>query len=164
MKTGIISSLLLVAMAASAGEHSLGAHEHGAVKLALAVEKNMMEIDLDGPSETFIGFEHAPKTDKEKAILNGTKNQWEKKLLTLISLPEALGCQISEASLGLVIEGVHADLEAKAKITCAKDLAGASASIALIKSFWKIKKLKVDIVSASASTIEITKPVQVIKL
>lgn len=164
MKTGLLLSLILFGTQSWTGEHALGAHEHGAVKLAIAVEKNSMDLDLDGPSDSFIGFEHAAKTDKEKALYNSTKNIWEKKLLTLITPSAALGCKILEATFSQVIEGSHADIEAKAKVICSKDLAGNEVQISLIKNFVKIKKLKVEVLSASTTSVEITKPVQTIKL
>ncbi|MGZ3806476.1 MAG: ZrgA family zinc uptake protein, partial [Bacteriovorax sp.] len=154
--------LLLVGFAffvnAMAGEHSLGAHEHGAIKLGMAIEKNAVDIDLDGPSESFIGFEYLPKTAKDKKTFNDAKDLWEKKLLTLITLDKKLECKITEASFKQVIDekesaeeqakikdpkkkeqGVHSDIEAKAKITCAKDVAGSEVQISLRKQFKNIK-------------------------
>jgi len=164
MKTGILAGLLLFTLPVFSGEHALGAHEHGSVKLALAVEGMTMDVDFDGPSESLIGFEHAPKSDRDKAIMNGAKNLWEKKLLTLIIPNAGLGCKISESSFKQEIEGSHADIEAKAKLTCSKNLAGTDVKIALIKAFPHIKKLKVEVLSATTTSVEITKPEQIIKL
>ncbi len=164
MKTGILAGLFLFALPAFSGEHALGAHVHGTVKLALAVEANTMDVDFDGPSESLIGFEHAPKSDKDKAIFNGSKNLWEKKLLTILTPAADLGCKIAESSFVQEIEGTHADIEAKAKISCAKNLAGTELKISLIKAFSHIKKLKVEVLSASTTSVEISKPEQTIKL
>lgn len=164
MKTGFLFCVFLVCSNIMAAEHSLGAHEHGSVKLAVAVEKNSMDLDLDGPSESFIGFEHAPKSAKEIKLFNDTKELWEKKLLSVIVPNVSLGCKISEASFKQEIEGAHADVEAKAKITCVKNLAGSDLQIAMIKTFPKIKKLKVEVLSTNTTSVEITKPVQNVKL
>jgi len=164
MKNGILAGLLLFCMPVFAGEHALGAHEHGSVKLALAVEGMTMDVDFDGPSESLIGYEHAPKSDKDKAIMNSAKNLWEKKLLSIISPNAGLGCKISESSFKQEIEGTHADIEAKAKISCAKNLTGTEVKISLIKAFPHIKKLKVEVLSATATSVDITKPEQTLKL
>lgn len=164
MKMGAYLVLLLCGSYLQAGEHSLGAHEHGSVKMAIAVEKNVMDIDLDGPAESFLGFEHAPKNDKEKKLFGEVKNRWEKSLFTLIQPAQNLNCKITESSFNQIIEGSHADVEAKAKITCAKDMTGSDLQISFLKSFPKIKKLKVDIISSNTTTVDITKATQVLKL
>lgn len=50
--------------------HEHGAHEHGVGRLDIAVEKNTVDIDLDGPAVNLIGFEHKPATAKEKEVLD----------------------------------------------------------------------------------------------
>lgn len=179
-------SVLVVAMAgvqASAGEHSLGAHEHGSIKMGLAVEKNTADLDLDGPAESFIGFEYLPKSAKDKKALSDAKNLWEKNLLSVVTFDSALGCKVSEASFNQIIDeketaeaqakikdkkkkesGVHSDIEAKAKITCAKNIDGSSLKVSLLKNFNRIKKLKVEVLSTETKSVEITSPVQSFKI
>lgn len=169
MKWGMLAALALMtgALAANEKHHSqksLSAHEHGSVKLAIAVENNVMEVDFDGPSESFIGFEHAPKSAKEKAKYEAAKTLWEKDLLTLLSPAAELDCKISEASFEQEVEGKHAEIEAKAKVTCAKNLAGTELKVSLLKSFPKIKKLNAEVISVNTTTVKIFKPEQVIKL
>jgi hypothetical protein len=164
MKWGLLSSLLLLTGQICASEHALGAHEHGSVKMAIAVEKNVMDIDLDGPSDSFMGFEHTPKGSLETKIYNETKELWEKKLLTVLTPAQDLGCKISESTFKQTIEGSHADVEAKAKMSCTKNLAGTELTVSLLKRFTKIKKMKVDVLSTLSTTVDVTKKVQVIKL
>jgi hypothetical protein len=40
--------------------HSLNAHEHGAIKLNIVIDGKDIEFEIDGPSESFLGFEHSP--------------------------------------------------------------------------------------------------------
>jgi hypothetical protein len=183
MKSTLIAFALLTSVQAFSHEHALGAHEHGSIKLGMAVEKNVADIDLDGPTESFISFEYLPKTAKEKKIFNDVKELWEKNFLTLISFDKTLGCKITESSFKQIIdeketaeeqakikdpkkkeEGVHSDVEAKAKITCAKDLAGSEVQVSLRKHFKNIKKLNAEIISGETKSVEITKPVQSFKI
>lgn len=183
MKTTIIAFALLTSSQIFAHEHALGAHEHGTIKLGMAVEKNIVDIDLDGPTESFISFEYLPKTAKEKKIFNEVKDLWEKKVLSLISFDKKLDCKITESSFKQVIdeketaeeqakikdpkkkeEGVHSDVEAKAKITCNGDLAGTDAQVSLRKQFKNIKKLTVEVISGETKSVEITKAVQSFKI
>jgi hypothetical protein len=183
MKSVLVVALSLISAGSFAHEKSLGAHEHGSIKLGMAVEKNVVDIDLDGPTESFISFEYLPKTAKEKKIFNDVKELWEKKLFTLVTFDKKLDCKITEASFKQVIdeketaeeqakikdpkkkeEGVHSDVEAKAKVTCAKDIAGTEVAISLRKQFKNIKKLTAEVISNETKSVEITKPVQSFKL
>ena len=183
MKTAFLTITLLTSFQIIATEKSLGAHEHGSIKLGMAVEKNIVDIDLDGPTESFISFEYLPKTTKEKKTFNDVKNLWEKKVLELVTFDKKLNCKITESSFKQVIDeketaeeqakikdpkkkeaGVHSDIEAKAKITCSSDLAGTDVQISLKKNFKNIKKLVVELISNETKSIEITKAVQSFKI
>jgi hypothetical protein len=152
---------------------SLGAHEHGSIKLDLAVEGPALEIELEGPAESFIGFEYAPKTDKEKKVLFDAEALWTKNLLSLFTFDKTLACSTSETSFKQEIEdhkghkkasGIHSEIRAKAKITCNADLKGKSVEISLKRAFPKIKNLKADLVGSETKTIQLKKASESIKL
>ena len=170
-----------------ASEHSLHAHEHGAIKLEMAVDQKNIEIDLDGPAESFLGFEYRPKSDREKEIFNRHQLNWTQHLNSFISFDKNLKCLVKEASFKQVIdkvidkdidkdessvtkrinkkeEGVHSDIEASAKIGCAKNVSGSIVTISLRKAFPKINKLVVDIISNQVQSVEIIKDVQTFKI
>jgi Protein of unknown function (DUF2796) len=46
-----------------------GVHEHGKVTLNAALEGTALVIGLDAPAINVVGFEHAPRTDTEKAAV-----------------------------------------------------------------------------------------------
>ena len=60
MKTA--STIALVSLLISSNSfssdhgHGLGAHEHGSIKVGIAIEGSSAEIDIDGPAESFLGF------------------------------------------------------------------------------------------------------------
>ncbi|AUN98698.1 DUF2796 domain-containing protein [Bacteriovorax stolpii] len=171
---------LILSSQAFAGEHqhgkSLGAHEHGSIKLEMAVEGKQIEIDIDGPAESFIGFEYAPKTAKEKKAFKDAQDLWKKDLLTkIIMLDAKLGCSLGEVKFeqemdddhhekGKKESGTHSDIEAEAKINCAQDPKGSMVSVALKKHFPHIKKLQIDLVGSETKTINVTKDVEQFKL
>ncbi len=172
MKVTLLSFFFFISVNAFGAEHALGAHEHGAIILGMAVEKNVIDLDLDGPTESFISFEYLPKTDSEKKIFNDVKNLWEKNLFKLIAFDKSLGCKVSQASFTQVIDeketkkgqGVHSDVEAKAKINCLKNVIGTEVVIYLKKQFKNIKKLSAEIISSETKSVEINKPVQSVKI
>lgn len=172
--------LLSTAIWAEHHEHEKGlhAHEHGSIKLDIAVEGKTIEVGIDGPAESFLGFEHAPKTDKEKKTFESARDLWAKDLLTKIFiLDKKLGCTSSEVKFEQEIEdhkdqkdekgkkeaGIHSDIEASAKIICTQDLKGQSLTIALKKQYPHIKKLTIDVVASETKSIN-AKAEEVIKL
>lgn len=145
---------------------NLHSHEHGHVELSIAYEKNNAEIELETPADSFFGFEHAPKNDKEKAIVEKAKKTWENLLSEIIIFPKDLNCQASEIEFKHSVEsktshdkhdGDHSEVEASAKITCAKDLAGANVDVFFIGKFPKAKKLKLEVVGNKSQSITLKK-------
>lgn len=49
--------------------HSQKAHSHGEGQLKLAVEGKNLHIEIEIPAHDILGFEHAPKTDEQKAAI-----------------------------------------------------------------------------------------------
>lgn len=149
-------------------ETALHAHEHGTLALDIAVEGKNAELSVDGPAESFLGFEYVPKTAKDKKILADAKTLWTKNFFKLVSFDKSLNCKIQSAEFEQKVDekegGNHSDIEANAKIICQKDLAGSKAIVSLRKNFSHIKKLKVELVGSQTKSIEITKADQEIQL
>ncbi|MDO9182132.1 MAG: DUF2796 domain-containing protein [Bacteriovorax sp.] len=166
-----------------AGEHALAAHEHGSIKVGMAIEKNIVEIDIDGPAESFLGFEYIPKSAREKKLLSDLEIKWTKNLESMIAFDKKLNCKVSEASFKQIIDeaetkeaqakikdsnkkeaGVHSDIEAKARLVCTANLNGSNVTISLKKVFKNMKKLSIDILGTETKSVEITTSVQTIKI
>lgn len=185
-KMSLVLSALLLSSVAMADHHhgkGVGAHEHGAIKLGMAVEGKTIELDLDGPAESFFGFEYTPSTAKEKKAFNDAQSLWTKDLLTkLFVLDKKLGCTSSEVTFKQIIDeeetkeaqaklkkgekkesGIHSDVEAKAKIICTQDLKGQTVVVSLKKNYPHIKKLSIDLVGSEVKSID-AKAVEEVKL
>ncbi|WP_429161110.1 DUF2796 domain-containing protein [Aeromonas media] len=96
-------TLLLAAAAFGAQAHhdeheSHGAHEHGHGHLNLVVDGNQLMIELQAPAADLVGFEHAAKSDEEKA-------QYAKAVArlqqpdALFRLDPAAGCKLTQQEL-----------------------------------------------------------------
>jgi len=70
----------------------LGAHEHGAAELMIAWSSSDVAIDLETPSYNILGFEYAPSSDEEKALLAESMAALESGELLTLS-PDA-GCTV----------------------------------------------------------------------
>lgn len=176
----ILSLILSNQTFAQKHSHSLSAHEHGAIKLSIALDGKDIELEIDGPSESFLGFEHSPTTKKEKNIYNAVKERWTKNFSSLIKFDEKLECVIQNTELEQIVEkelsdlhshgkkekksGVHSEIDAKAKLTCAKSPIGSMAIIGFKKHFKGIKKLEVEVIGKETKIIHIKKESQSITL
>lgn len=150
-------------------ESSLHSHEHGSIVLEAAVEGKVATFSVDGPAESFLGFEHEAKTAKEKKIFLDTKTLWTNKFFDLVTFDKALGCKLSEQNFSHEIEkeenghkekhskkeGIHSEIEASIKVSCEKDLKGAKISVNLRKFFKNIKKLKMELVGNETKSLEV---------
>ncbi|AXM96662.1 DUF2796 domain-containing protein [Pseudomonas plecoglossicida] len=70
---------------------TLGAHEHGVVKLNAVLDGNTLELELDTPAMNLVGFEHAATSDADKAKVAAVRQQLEQPL-KLFGLAAAAGC------------------------------------------------------------------------
>jgi|GEM_PF-794828 len=154
-------------------EGSLHAHEHGSIVLETSVEGKVATFSVDGPAESFLGFEYAPKSNKEKKVFNDVKNLWTNKFFELVSFDKTFGCTLSEGKFEQLLEeehkeekdhkdhkkdkeeGIHSDIEASIKVTCSKDLKGAKVVVQLKKHFKHIKKLKMELVGNEIKSFDV---------
>ena len=89
-------------------EHgSLDAHEHGAAQLNVVLDGKVLELQLESPAMNLVGFEHAAKSDADKAKVAAAHSQLEQ--------PQALfglnagDCTISKQELESPLFADHAD-------------------------------------------------------
>jgi Protein of unknown function (DUF2796) len=96
-----VSVAAAVGFAAAAGyghaqQRQVDAHEHGRGTLNIALEGSRLSMELEAPGADIVGFEHAAKTQKQKAAVEKAEEQLEA-ADALFQLPAAAGC-VLEAS------------------------------------------------------------------
>jgi len=86
-----------VSPAVLAAERERDAHEHGTASLDIALDGDLLYLDLDSPADNVLGFEHAPSTDEQKAAVA----EAESVLGTdgVFVADAAAGCTLQEASI-----------------------------------------------------------------
>jgi hypothetical protein len=101
-------ALLALGSAASSAEdrRELGAHEHGHSVLNIAIEGDLVEMELISPGADIVGFEHAANTDEQKAALEQADAALRDPL-ALFVLPAEAGCALGVATVELETE--HAE-------------------------------------------------------
>lgn len=103
-------ALLPLAVAQAHDDHdhehgSLGAHEHGVASLNVALDGQTLELQVDSPAMNFVGFEHAAKSDADKAKVAAAKAELEKPI-ELFGLA-AGACQVTKQELESPLFGGH---------------------------------------------------------
>jgi hypothetical protein len=85
-------------LAAAEQEHEqYAAHMHGEANLLVALEGDLLEIELDSPAINIVGFEHNPRDPGQEQIIQQAAAQLRQPD-RLFTLPAAAGC---------VVEGVE---------------------------------------------------------
>ncbi|MEB6607083.1 DUF2796 domain-containing protein [Aeromonas sanarellii] len=75
-----------------------GAHEHGHGHLNLVLDGNQLMIELQAPAADLVGFEHAARSDEEKARYAEAMTLL-KQPDTLFRLDPAAGCKLTRQEL-----------------------------------------------------------------
>ncbi|MDC0160919.1 DUF2796 domain-containing protein [Gemmatimonadales bacterium] len=73
-----------------------GAHEHGVVRIGLAVDDRMVSMDLEVPAATVFGFEHAPKTEDELEMVSEGLAALRARVGEIIAISPEFGCELED--------------------------------------------------------------------
>jgi hypothetical protein len=103
----LVGSCILAVAPSTAEQRQLGAHEHGAAALNVAVSDSTLSIEFTAPAVNLVGFEHTATTeDQVQAIA-----QAEELLASgrVLGLPESAQCELTASNVEHETEGEHAD-------------------------------------------------------
>lgn len=140
--------LMLAAHPAWAGK----AHEHGVMKLDVALEGNTLSIALESPLDSFLGFERAPRNDAERkaaadllARLRGPDRApplWVTDAAARCTLSKAeVRAPVLEAPVRAGSGDGHADLEADYVYTCAQPAQLKTLELRLFDAYRRLKRI-----------------------
>jgi hypothetical protein len=126
--------------------HAHGAHVHGTATLAVALDGERLELQLDAPGDTIVGFERSPRDDAERTALAdarallATPARW-------IALPADAACvlQSSEVDFDLAA-GEHAAFDVQAAWRCATPNALTVLDVTLFASFPRLQRVTANLV------------------
>lgn len=133
---------------------SHAAHVHGQARLMLAVAGNAVQIGLETPLDNLLGFEHAPRTAKEKQAVDALRARLDAPQ-TLFELDPAARCQVESVRIaGLPHARTahdHADLEADFSFTCAQP--PRALTLQLFSAFPRLQRLDVEQVTPAGQAL-----------
>jgi hypothetical protein len=85
------------------------AHVHGHVEFNIAQDGQDLLVEITAPGADAVGFEHAPKTDAEKAAMADAKAKLNN-VNSILTIPAAANCKLVEAHVENTLEkGEHHD-------------------------------------------------------
>ena len=147
-------SFLLFAHEKDHQHKNLNAHSHDNLKLNVTAEKKAVQFGIDGAAMGILGFEHQPKSSKEKKKWDDFLKQWKTTGAEIFSIAADFKCQQKDSDAKLITEGSenHADLEASILFECQKEIKNTKVEIRLIKNFNKIKKLIIEVLGPNGAT------------
>lgn len=104
--------VLSICFAQEGGFVQEDAHEHGAALLNVAQEGEALFVEFISPSVNIVGFEYAPSTDEEKALVDTAVSDLSEGL-TLLSPDNAANCELLSAEVESEITDEHEEGEHK---------------------------------------------------
>lgn len=75
-----------------------GVHQHGLVTVNVAVDGTALRVEVHTPADSVIGFEHAPRSDEERARVD-EMNAWLRSGRQMVMVPAAARCRLDRTSV-----------------------------------------------------------------
>lgn len=153
-------SIIALAVALSGGAGTAWAagkaHEHGALRLDVAVDGNKLTIVMEAPLDNLLGFERAPRTDAERKAAAEVLARLRSpdKGAPLFAADAAAQCSLSKAEVqAAVLEPAakpapkddHADLDASYEFTCAKPGELRTLDVGLFEAYKRMQRIDVQV-------------------
>lgn len=148
-------STLLVGMNSHAGSP----HVHGNAAMQVVVEGTHIDIDLQSPMDSLVGFEHAPRNEQQRQAIKAVADRFRDPATFFAPAAEAK-CVAGPASLrlpfasdsaelkGSASKDKHSELEATIRFHCTHPSALKGMKVMLFDAFPRLHRLDVQMITA----------------
>ncbi len=146
---------LLACLLAAPAVHAQHKHVHGEGMLDVVIDKDTISISLELPLDAAVGFERAPKNDKEKAALAAASKALNDAATLFVPTPAA-GCTVLAVKAEVPFAGDtdhhahahegethHADIDAEYTFRCANPAALKGIETSIFTQFKRLYRLEV---------------------
>lgn len=136
-------------------------HVHGEGRLDVAIDKDTITLNLELPLDAAVGFERAPKNDKEKTTLVATEKTLNDAAALWLPTPAA-NCSVHsvEVSMPKFGAGEHADVDARYVFRCASPAALKGVETTIFKQFTRLYRLEAQRIGPSGQGAQRLTPKQ----
>ncbi|MGB7989107.1 MAG: DUF2796 domain-containing protein [Candidatus Methylophosphatis roskildensis] len=157
----LATAVILAGSGAALAQH---AHEHGVAHMELALDGGKLSIRLESPLDNLVGFEHAPRNEKQRGAL-ARMTEDLKRAERLFDLPGAAACKLVRTQSAHPHaqppaagtphhdpdthrhDEAHAELQASWEFDCSKPEALTRIGVRLFDLFRGIRRIKAQSVS-----------------
>lgn len=152
------------------------AHEHGVLKLDVAIDGPQLTLALEVPLDNLLGFERAPRTDAERKAAAEVLARWRSPAqgTPLWAADAAAQCTLAKAEVrapalepqgGAASGDGHADLEAVYDYRCAQPGALRSLDLGLFDAYRRMQRIEVQVVGPKGqSKLTLRRPARQVPL
>jgi hypothetical protein len=138
----MLTTLACLTAAASTGVNAAKPHVHGTGSLDVLIDQGEISITLSLPLDAAVGFERAPRNEKETTTLAAAARVLDD--IPFLPTPSAR-CSLQLKTVGMPIfaAGEHADIDASYLFICARPTALKGIETTLFKHFKRLYRLEV---------------------
>jgi hypothetical protein len=138
-----LGCLSLGLCATSVEADGIGKHVHGAVTFNVALEGNVLSLEIDAPAINVLGFEKSPRNDVERQAVAAI-DAWLSSGREIAAVPRAAGCRLQSVTYEAPKLGSgHADYRPRYAFRC---------------EFKEVEKAQVNVISATMQRQETLAP------
>ena len=155
MKRHARTLLLVAAVAAGAAAAAPHAHQHGAIKLAVAIDGEQLSLAMEAPLDSLLGFERAPRNDAERRAAGELLTRLRSGTAALFQPDAAAQCALVQAEVRAAVlepaakaaatEDDHADLDADYTFKCAQPGQLRTLELGLFDAFKRLRRIEVQV-------------------
>jgi Protein of unknown function (DUF2796) len=143
-------------LAASPAAIASKAHEHGVMKLDVAIEASKVTLTIEAPLDNFLGFERAPRNAAERKAAADllARLRDPNQVTALFAMDAAARCSLNKTEVqasGLepgakpAAQGEHADLDASYEFNCAQPGELRSLDVGLFEAYKRVQRIEVQV-------------------
>jgi hypothetical protein len=153
-------------LTATASHAQTRAHEHGAMKVDIAVEGAQLSIDVQMPLDSVVGFERAPRTDAERksaaaalARLRAGADLFKPNVEARCT-PASTNVEapVLEPGAKSPASSEHADLDATYVFQCAQPAQLATLDVSIFDAFKRVKQISVQVAGPKGQSKVVLRP------
>ena len=133
-------------------------HVHGAATLEVALDAARLSLTFESPLDNLIGFERAPRSDREKEAAQRLRQQFEKAELLFVPTPEARCTREAVKIDAPVLDGAKSDKAGHAAISvdvvfrCERPQALSSLETTIFEPYPRLTRIDVQVAAARRQT------------
>jgi hypothetical protein len=151
--------LMCCPAATPAFAHGPGPHVHGVATLTVAVDGNTLTLDLESPLDNLLGFEHLPRTEKEKGAVRDMAQRLNRTQSLFVPTPAAhckpasvkLQSPVLEQERPAAGDG-HADLDGEFVFRCERPEDLRDVEVQLFDGFPNMRQIDVQVAASRGQT------------